>query len=300
MGKYDVKAEEDAIREVLAGRKDLDDVVRAVDEVATGDGIEGMLARLFAHGAAAPAQPDADRVDGAADGVYADPVAFLRDALTMVFKTPGAEPRAGGVSWREHPQHAIVEFVPTPGSAPAARRPPAVLPARAQGHRGTAAGDDADPRQAGARRRAQRGVDVAVARVALPVAAASRARLGGRPRAGVPRAQRGLRRRRCGHACRRSGSAAAARHADQRARPGRRLDVHRRALSRTRTIWTSPCRSRSAACARHSRRSGSRRQEPDQHRRARRDGGARRVRRSRRAGRARACSISTSPPRRQP
>ena len=112
MGKYDVKAEEDAIRQVLAGRKDLDDVVRAVDAVATGEGIEGMLARLFAHGASAPAQPDSGRVDGAADGVYADPVAFLRDALTMVFKTPGAEPRAGGVSWREHPQHAIVEFVP--------------------------------------------------------------------------------------------------------------------------------------------------------------------------------------------
>ncbi|MGI8731544.1 MAG: helicase-related protein [Solirubrobacteraceae bacterium] len=112
MGKYDVKAEEDAIREVLAGRKDLDDVVRAVDDVATGDGIDGMLARLFAHGASAPAQPDSNRVDGAADGVYADPVALLRDALTMVFKTPGAEPRAGGVSWREHSQHAIVEFVP--------------------------------------------------------------------------------------------------------------------------------------------------------------------------------------------
>ena len=115
MGKYDVKAEEDAIREVRAGRQDLDDVVRAVDEVATGDGIDAMLARLFAHGTQSDpgVQASTEAVDGEADAVYADPVAFLRDALTMVFKTPGAEPRAGGVSWREHPEHAIVEFEPS-------------------------------------------------------------------------------------------------------------------------------------------------------------------------------------------
>lgn len=115
MGKYDVKAEEDAIREVLAGAKDLDDVVRTVDEVATGDGIDAMLARLFAHGAAAPVDEaaPAEQMNGEGDAVYADPVVFLRDALAMVFKTPGAEPRAGGVSWREHPQHAIVEFAPS-------------------------------------------------------------------------------------------------------------------------------------------------------------------------------------------
>ena len=113
MGKYDVKAEEDAIREVLAGRQELDDVVRSVDEVATGDGIDAMLARLFAHGSSDAGGQAPEAVDGAGDAVYSDPVAFLRDALTMVFKTPGAEPRAGGVSWREHPEHAIVEFVPS-------------------------------------------------------------------------------------------------------------------------------------------------------------------------------------------
>ncbi len=52
--------------------------------------------------------------DQTADGVYSDPVAFLRDALTMVFRTPAAAPDAGGVGWREHPQHAIVEFAPSP------------------------------------------------------------------------------------------------------------------------------------------------------------------------------------------
>jgi ERCC4-related helicase len=115
MGEYDVKAEENAIREVLAGRKGLDDVVKDVDDVAKGDGIDAMLARLFADEPPAPAtavtavaNPDTE-----SDAVYADPVAFLRDALALAFKTPAAQPSAGGVSWREHPEHAIVELVPS-------------------------------------------------------------------------------------------------------------------------------------------------------------------------------------------
>jgi superfamily II DNA or RNA helicase len=114
MGEYDVKAEEDAIREVLAGRKQLDDVVRSVDEVITGGGVEGLLAQLFAHTAAPTTEPVAASNNETADGVYSDPVAFLRDALTMVFRTPAAAPDAGGVGWREHPQHSIVEFAPSP------------------------------------------------------------------------------------------------------------------------------------------------------------------------------------------
>jgi hypothetical protein len=114
MGEYDVKAEEDAIREVLAGRKQLDDVVRSVDEVITGGGVEGLLAQLFAHTTAPTTEPVAASNNQTADGVYSDPVAFLRDALTMVFRTPAAAPDAGGVGWREHPQHAIVEFAPSP------------------------------------------------------------------------------------------------------------------------------------------------------------------------------------------
>jgi superfamily II DNA or RNA helicase len=114
MGEYDVKAEEDAIREVLAGCKQLDDVVRSVDEVITGGGVEGLLAQLFAHTTAPTTEPVAASNNQTADGVYSDPVSFLRDALTMVFRTPAAAPDAGGVGWREHPQHAIVEFAPSP------------------------------------------------------------------------------------------------------------------------------------------------------------------------------------------
>lgn len=111
MGAYDVKAEEDAIREVLAGRKELDDVVRTVEQVQAGDGIDAMLARLFELGDAA--EPEEVPTNGADDGVYADDLAFLRDALEAAFETPGASVAVGGVRWREHKEHALVEFVPS-------------------------------------------------------------------------------------------------------------------------------------------------------------------------------------------
>jgi superfamily II DNA or RNA helicase len=112
MGTYDVKAEEDAIREVLAGRKGLDDVVRTVEQVQAGDGIDAMLARLFEIGGAPEPQEQATSttVD---DSVYVDDLAFLRDALELAFETPGASVAVGGVHWREHKQHALVEFVPS-------------------------------------------------------------------------------------------------------------------------------------------------------------------------------------------
>ena len=112
MGKYDVAAEESAIREVLAGQKALDEVVHTIDEVAAGAGIDGMLARLFAHPTTPPSEPGSDGVDTDSLGGSTDSAAFLRDALAAVFETPAADPDAGGVAWREHPEHAIVEFVP--------------------------------------------------------------------------------------------------------------------------------------------------------------------------------------------
>lgn len=112
MGTYDVKAEEDAIRDVLAGRKELDDVVRSVEQVQAGGGVEAMLARLFELGDAPRAEESAASA-GVDDGVYADDLAFLRDALEVAFETPGASVAVGGVQWREHAQHAMVEFVPS-------------------------------------------------------------------------------------------------------------------------------------------------------------------------------------------
>ncbi|WP_235532660.1 helicase-related protein [Nocardioides sp. Root140] len=111
MGQYDVKAEEDAIRDVLAGKKDLDDVVKSVEEAKSGGGIDAMLARLFALGATTP-EPTIEAEHGA-DGVYDTDLAFLRDALEVSFATPAAPVAANGVAWREFPNHALVEFVPT-------------------------------------------------------------------------------------------------------------------------------------------------------------------------------------------
>lgn len=48
MGRYSVEAEEDAIRQVLSGVKSLDDVVAEPDQVATDDGVAGLLARIMA------------------------------------------------------------------------------------------------------------------------------------------------------------------------------------------------------------------------------------------------------------
>ncbi|WP_146827496.1 helicase-related protein [Aeromicrobium flavum] len=112
MGTYDVKAEEDAIREVLAGRKELDEVVRTVDDVKAGNGVEAMLARLFEMGDA-PKPEAAAATSAAVDSVFDDDLDFLRDALELAFETPGASVQMGGVNWREHQQHAIVEFVPS-------------------------------------------------------------------------------------------------------------------------------------------------------------------------------------------
>lgn len=117
MGQYDVKAEQDLIRDVLAGQRQLDDVVRSVDEVVTDGGIEGLLARLLEHGTSA--DPGALPVSSPTPlaGVYDDAAEFLHDALEEAFKTPSASPAAGGVSWRQHASHAMVEFVPGPDLA---------------------------------------------------------------------------------------------------------------------------------------------------------------------------------------
>ena len=110
MGKYDVVAEEEAIRRVLAGERDLDDEVHSVEQVAASGGIEGLFARLTASkptaAAAAVVRP------AGAVGVFNSELDFFREALEEFLATPGAAPPSG-VSWREHTAHSIVEFVPT-------------------------------------------------------------------------------------------------------------------------------------------------------------------------------------------
>ncbi|NAZ74030.1 DEAD/DEAH box helicase family protein [Kineococcus sp. T13] len=109
MGKYDVAAEEDAIRRVLAEGVALDDVVQSVEQVASSPGLEGLFARLTAK--TAPAAPPAKAQTAGLVGVYESDVAFLRDALEEFIETPGEAPPRG-VAWKEHTGYSLVEFAP--------------------------------------------------------------------------------------------------------------------------------------------------------------------------------------------
>ncbi|MDO5498954.1 MAG: helicase-related protein [Propionibacteriaceae bacterium] len=106
MGHYSVKAEENAIRDVLAKERDLDDVVRSPEHVAETDFIGKFLAGWESAKAKAPTAPTQPTKP-----TYPD-LDFLRDALYEVFSTPEASTAANGVNWREHAHHGTVEFTP--------------------------------------------------------------------------------------------------------------------------------------------------------------------------------------------
>ena len=72
IGTYSVKAEEDAIEEVIRGRKDFDEVVRNPNEVAQDDGPTGLFARLAAMSEQDPDEsPDDEVLDWEAFGMAA-------------------------------------------------------------------------------------------------------------------------------------------------------------------------------------------------------------------------------------
>lgn len=125
MGKHEVKAEEEAIRKVLAGEAEFDDVVRDPAAVSGGDDLDALLAGLAsgeaqraAAQASAATHPAAGDDRRPASTLFPSEHRFLYDALEEAFESPAEAPsedgRSGGVSWREHPSHAIVEFTPSP------------------------------------------------------------------------------------------------------------------------------------------------------------------------------------------
>ena len=114
MGEYSEAREEAELTRVLARQKSFDEVVRTVDEVASGDGLAALMAAIGGDDAPAPGR-DGPAVELAEDDpLYAEPVTFLREALEEYYKTPTAKPSGagGGVGWREHPGEGVVEFVP--------------------------------------------------------------------------------------------------------------------------------------------------------------------------------------------
>ncbi|MGJ3507074.1 helicase-related protein [Enemella sp. A6] len=107
MGCYSVAAEEEAIRQVLAGAKQLPDVVADPADVSTS--VEDWLAQYLDD--PADEQP-APAVEGS-NQLYPSEVDFLRDALQEYYRgQPEKDPAGGGVGWREHDGGQIVEFVP--------------------------------------------------------------------------------------------------------------------------------------------------------------------------------------------
>jgi superfamily II DNA or RNA helicase len=112
MGKYDVGAEEDQIRKVLAGKASLDAVVQDAGAVKAEDSVAGMLARLMASVTSPVPALDADAATSFT--LYPAQVTFLRDALEEAYKTPSAPVSAGGVGWRDYGPQQIVELVPPP------------------------------------------------------------------------------------------------------------------------------------------------------------------------------------------
>ncbi|KXP06341.1 DEAD/DEAH box helicase [Tsukamurella tyrosinosolvens] len=113
IGKYDVKAEEEAIRQVLAGQKELDEVVKTVDEVVDGGGIDALFAELALGDIDQDEPVEVAGPANASSGVYESEFAFLSDALLEFLDTPQLPPPSGA-DWTVHKQHSIAGLTPTP------------------------------------------------------------------------------------------------------------------------------------------------------------------------------------------
>ncbi|ROR93799.1 SNF2 domain-containing protein [Salana multivorans] len=116
MGTYSVRAEEDAVLDVVRGARQFDAVVRTVEQVTSDASPNGLLARLLALGtqseqSTAPTTNDTGA--GATSGLYAHDLDFLRDALMHAYHgTPSNSSAAGGVAWTEHTRHSLASLEP--------------------------------------------------------------------------------------------------------------------------------------------------------------------------------------------
>ena len=111
MGKYDVAAEEDEIRKVLAGQEDFDAAVLAPDQVTEGTSEGSMLARILA-GASSPRLAPPTTAPFPVATLYESTAAFLHDAVAEAFEEPDAKPANGGIGWREQAAQSHIEFNP--------------------------------------------------------------------------------------------------------------------------------------------------------------------------------------------
>lgn len=113
MGEYSQTREEEQIRQVLAGQKNLDDVVRSVEDIEEGDedDLEAFLASILNGG---PQEPEtAPKTGNLFEGnLYEEEVDFLQDALAEAFDSPTDSPDQGGVNFKYDAPHGIAQFTP--------------------------------------------------------------------------------------------------------------------------------------------------------------------------------------------
>lgn len=121
MGEYDVDSEENAIRDVLAGSREFDEVVPSVEDAVamSDDPFMQMYASMADaprdHSSSAPGAPSApvapiDTSSGST-GLFPTDRAFLKAAVAESFEVPGAPAADHGAGWRE-PDLSVVELEP--------------------------------------------------------------------------------------------------------------------------------------------------------------------------------------------
>lgn len=116
MGKFDAEAEEDAIRKVLAGQVELNEVLKTVEDVVSSqDVITALLAGIAAGEPIVEiGSGDHGELDGyEGSGLFESDSAFLKEALLEAYETPAAPLEANGVDWREYEAQGIVELSPS-------------------------------------------------------------------------------------------------------------------------------------------------------------------------------------------
>jgi superfamily II DNA or RNA helicase len=139
MGEHSEQREEDAIREVLRGARDFNQVVATAEDVVSGAhslvteiaedapattfDVDGLFAALSAvaqpapesdidTGATAATEPARPLYDQLPDTTYPTELTYLRDALNEAFHdAPQTSPVAGGIDWVEH-NDDLVELTP--------------------------------------------------------------------------------------------------------------------------------------------------------------------------------------------
>lgn len=114
MGEYSVAREEDEIRKVLQGTKDIDDAISTVEEAAANDILAlPDFSSLFDDDPVETTSAAADVPTTTADSLYQSDHDFIDDALMAAFaERPDWKPQDGGVAWNRH-DDKVFELAPT-------------------------------------------------------------------------------------------------------------------------------------------------------------------------------------------